>query len=76
MRTTLDVDEKLLDQAEKILGEKSPSKAVNFALKELVRRRKLQELRSWIGRGDLVDNWREMEELELQEMREQLGDTD
>jgi Arc/MetJ family transcription regulator len=73
MRTTLDVDEKLLDQAEKILGEKSPSKAVNFALKELVRRWKLQELRSWIGRGD---NWREMEELELQEMRGQLGDTD
>ena len=75
MRTTVDVDDKLLEEAEKILGEKSPSKAVNFALRELVRRRKLEELRSWIGRGDLIDNWREMEELELKEMRDQLGDT-
>jgi Arc/MetJ family transcription regulator len=75
MRTTVDVDDKLLEEAEKILGEKSPSKAVNFALRELVRRRKLEELRSWIGRGDLMDNWREMEELELREMRDQLGDT-
>jgi Arc/MetJ family transcription regulator len=75
MRTTVDVDDKLLAEAEEILGEKSPSKAVNFALRELVRRRKLDRLRSWIGRGDLIDNWREMEELELEEMREQLGDT-
>ena len=75
MRTTVDVDDKLLAEAETMLGEKSPSKTVNFALRELVRRRKLEKLRSWIGRGDLIDNWREMEELELKEMREQLGDT-
>ena len=75
MRTTVDVDDKLLAEAERMLGEKSPSKTVNFALRELVRRRKLEELRSWMGRGDLIDNWREMEELELKEMREQLGDS-
>ena len=72
MRTTLDIDKKLLAEAEKLLGETSPSKVVNLALSELVRRQKLKELRSWIGRGDLIDNWRELEELELKEMREQL----
>jgi Arc/MetJ family transcription regulator len=71
MRTTFDVDDKLLAEAEKIIGEKSPSKTVNFALKELVRRRKLDRLRSWMGRGDLTDNWRELEELELKEAGEQ-----
>jgi Arc/MetJ family transcription regulator len=71
MRTTFDVDDQLLAEAEKMIGEKSPSRTVNFALRELVRRRKLDRLRSWIGRGDLVDNWRELEELELKEAGEQ-----
>ncbi|HEX5370939.1 MAG TPA: type II toxin-antitoxin system VapB family antitoxin [Dehalococcoidia bacterium] len=71
----MDVDEKLLSEAETILGENSPSKTVNYALKELVRRRKLEELRSWMGRGDLMDNLREMEDLELKEMREQVSDS-
>ena len=72
MRTTVDIDEKLLTEAERITGETSPSKAVNAALRELVRREKLRELREMIGKGGLVDNWRELEELELKEMREQL----
>ena len=72
MRTTIDIDEKLLNEAEKITGESSPSKAVNAALRELVRRQKLRELGELIGKGGLIDNWREMEELELKEMREQL----
>ncbi|HEU0072452.1 MAG TPA: type II toxin-antitoxin system VapB family antitoxin [Dehalococcoidia bacterium] len=72
MRTTIDIDEKLLREAEKITGESSPSKAVNAALRELVRRQKLRELGELIGTGGLIDNWREMEELELKEMRERL----
>lgn len=71
MRTTVDIDEKLLAEAEEITGETSPSKAVNAALRGLVRREKLRELRSWIGRGDLIDNWREMEALELAEAADQ-----
>lgn len=71
MRTTLDIDEKLLAKAEEITGESSPSKAVNAALRELVRREKLRELRDMIGKVELIDNWREFEELELEEMREQ-----
>jgi Arc/MetJ family transcription regulator len=72
MRTTVDIDEKLLAEAERITGETSPSKAVNAALRELVRRQKLRELRDLIGKGGLIDNWRELEELELKETQEQL----
>jgi Arc/MetJ family transcription regulator len=72
MRTTLDVDSTLIAEVERLTGESGASKAVNIALGEFVRRRKLQELRTWMGRGDLVDNWRELEELELEEMRTQV----
>jgi Arc/MetJ family transcription regulator len=70
MRTTLDIDKRLLEEAEKALGGSSASKAVNTALYELVRRKKLEDLRTRIGKRDLIDNWREMEELELREMTE------
>jgi Arc/MetJ family transcription regulator len=71
MRTTVDIDEKLLAEAERLTGETSPSKAVNAALRELVRRRKLQGLRKLIKETTLADTWREDEEAELEEMRRQ-----
>lgn len=69
MRTTLDVDERLLEEASKLMGEKSKSKAVNKILEEYIRRRKIDELRALAGHIDLVDNWRELEELELKDTR-------
>jgi Arc/MetJ family transcription regulator len=69
MRTTLDVDPKLIAEAERLTGEASASKAVNAALKEFVRKRKLKELRAMLGTMELEDNWREMEEKELEDMR-------
>jgi hypothetical protein len=69
MRTTLDVDPKLLKQVEEMTGEKSPSKAVNKVLSEYVRRRKIDDLRKLLGTIGLADTWREDEEKELDEMR-------
>ena len=73
MRTTIDVDEKLLKQAEAITGESSPSKAVNAALRELVRRQKLRELREMLGTTDWEDNLAELEELEADRTRRREG---
>ena len=48
MRTTLDIDSRLLDRVVKATGESSKSKAVNVALKEFIRRKYAQELiESW-----------------------------
>ena len=69
MRTTLDVDPDLLAEAERITGELSASKVVNAALRELIRRQKLKQLRELIGNMDLEDNWRQLEELELEQMQ-------
>ena len=69
MRTTLDVDEKLLETMLKMTGEKSKSKAVNRAMKDYIRRRSIDELRAMAGKIDMIDNWQELEELELEEQK-------
>jgi len=68
MRTTLDIDNKLLEEVAKTTGERTLSKAVSRALDEFLRRRKIERLIELAGKIDLVDNWRELEEIELQEM--------
>ena len=69
MRTTLDVDEKLMETMLKMTGEKSKSKAVNKAMEDYIRRRSIDELRAMAGKIDVIDNWQELEELELEEQK-------
>ena len=70
MRTTLNIDPDLLDAVVATTGERSKTRAVNKALEEYVRRRKISELREIAGNIDLVNNLRELEELELREMEQ------
>jgi Arc/MetJ family transcription regulator len=61
VRTTIDIDPALLEKAEEIMGEKSPSKVVNKALAEYVRRRRIAELRASLGTWTLnLDDWYEV----------------
>lgn len=53
MRTTLDLPQPLLDEAQRLLGSKSKSDTVVLSLTELVRRRRIDELKSLAGRIDL-----------------------
>lgn len=48
MRTTLDIDGKLLESVVDATGEKTKSRAVNAALKEYIRRKRVQEF---------IDSW-------------------
>lgn len=50
MRTTLDLPGELLEEARAALGFKSKTDTVVLALRELVRRRRLDELKSLMGR--------------------------
>ena len=59
----------MLEEAERIAGEKTLSKAVTRALEEYVRRRKVEEADCPGGKVDIEDNWRELEELELARLR-------
>ena len=53
MRTTLDLPAPLLDEAQRLLGFKSKTDTVVLSLTELVRRRRIDELKSLAGRIDL-----------------------
>ena len=53
MRTTLDLPAALMDEAQKLLGFKSKTDTVVLSLTELVRRRRIEELRGLLGRVDL-----------------------
>ncbi len=64
MRTTLEVNEKLLEDVVKLTGEKSKSKAVNKALEEFIHRKRIEELISMFGTIELVDNWYELRHME------------
>jgi Arc/MetJ family transcription regulator len=53
MRTTLDLPEDLLEEARTALGFKSKTDTVVMALRELVRRRRIDDLKAMMGRVQL-----------------------
>jgi len=49
MRTTLDLPEALIDEARRLLGFKSKTDTVVISLRELIRRRRVEELKRLLG---------------------------
>ena len=53
MRTTLDLPVDLVEEARTVLGFKSKTDTIVLALRELVRRRRVDDLKELLGRVDL-----------------------
>lgn len=49
MRTTLDIPEMLIEEARRLLGFKSKTDTVILSLQELVRRKRIEELKKLMG---------------------------
>jgi Arc/MetJ family transcription regulator len=49
MRTTLDLPDDLVEEAQALLQFKSKTDTVTFALRELIRRRRIDELKQLMG---------------------------
>jgi len=49
MRTTLDIPESLIEEARQLLGFKSKTDTVVLSLQEMVRRRRIEELKNMMG---------------------------
>ncbi|MBM3947919.1 MAG: type II toxin-antitoxin system VapB family antitoxin [SAR202 cluster bacterium] len=64
MRTTIELDERLLAEVFKLTREKTKTKAVNKALEEFVRHERIQKLRSRLGSIDLGDGWYKLRHME------------
>ena len=65
MRTALDIDERLLEKVVELTGESNKSRAVNKALGEYVRRMRIEDFLSLLGKLDLdLDDWYEFRHME------------
>ena len=53
MRTTLDLPESLVEEARAAIGFKSKTDTVVLALQELIRRRRVDDLKALMGKVDL-----------------------
>jgi hypothetical protein len=49
MRTTLDIPEPLLEEARQLLGFKSKTDTIVVSLQELIRRKRIDELKAMMG---------------------------
>jgi len=65
MKTTLYVDRNLLREAMEMAGTKGITETIEVALREFVRRKRLEKLVASLGKVDLAIN-----DAELEEMRE------
>ena len=53
MRTTLDLPDGLVEEAQRLLGFKSKTDTVVLALREVIRRSRIEELKSLLGSIEL-----------------------
>lgn len=65
MRTTLDLDEKLIRQLMDVTAAKTKTDAIHQAAAELIHRKKLDRLKSLSGTLHLDLDWKRLEEAEL-----------
>ena len=65
MRTTLDIPQELIEEARRILGFKSKTDTVILSLQELIRRRRIEELKDLMGSVEL--------DIDLDESRRRAG---
>ena len=63
MRTTLDIDIKLLEEAMRLTRAKSKKETIDVSLKELIRQRRRERILSRLGRFKLDLTLRKLERL-------------
>jgi hypothetical protein len=65
MRTTLDLNEKLMRELMNVTAAKTKTDAIHQAAAELIRRKKLDQLKSLSGTIHLDLNWKSLEQAEI-----------
>jgi len=51
MRSTIDIDEELLEEAKRLTSIKTKKELINLSLRELIRKKRLEHLLSLYGRS-------------------------
>ena len=67
MRTTLNLSDSLLRELMEVTGSRTKTDAIEEAIREFLRKRKIEKLKSLSGKVQLTDNWRALRRLEQDE---------
>ena len=70
MRATLNLPDALVKDLLKVTGEKTKTKAICLAIEDYIRRKRRQRLLELSGKIHVDLGWEEMEERELEGMKE------
>ncbi len=65
MRTTLDLNDKLIQQLMDVTSAKTKTDAIHQAVAELIRRKKLDRLKSLSGKIHIDLDWKKLEQAEI-----------
>ncbi len=69
MRTTLNLDDQVMDNLLRVTHASTKTQAVTQAIQDYVRRRQLEELKALQGRLHIKPTWRQLERLELRDQK-------
>ena len=69
MRATLNIPDDLLEEVQKISGEKSKTKAITTAMQEFIKQKKIKELIALKGKVQIDYDSEKEEELEMKAQR-------
>lgn len=77
MRATLNIPDELIDEVQRISGEKTKTQAIVTVMEEYVRRKKMEDLLALRGKISIDYDWEREEEAEMKaaEERERYGAT-
>ncbi len=67
MRSTIDIDEKLLQEAQKITGARTKKELINLSLKEMIGKKRREHLISLFGSSVLDISLEDVEKLRKDE---------
>ena len=70
MRATLNIPDDLMEEVQKLSGQKSKTGAIVTVMEEFVRRQKMQALLDLQGKVDIDYDWEREEDLELKAAEE------
>ena len=75
MRATLNIPDELIDEVQRISGEKTKTQAIVTVMEEYVRRKKMEDLLALRGKITIDYDWEHEESVEMKaaEERERYG---
>jgi len=73
MRATLNIPDELIDEVQRLSGQKTKTGAIVTVMEDFVRRRKMEDLLALRGKISIDYDWEQEEESELKAAEERAG---